>query len=245
MFTKVFAIVLILVTSLLSREWIAVWEPNKETDLAGYEISVWSEGSEWQKVKLGNVTEWRFQGGDSVAAVLRAYDQVGNVSLPSEMATARYRPGRPQGLDFFYCDTLEIPVPYEVKIEIPVPYPVHDTTIIHDTLRFWYPVPEPYPVHDTTYVTRLDTLIQTVIKPDDDTLYVDLLRKIGMSGGFYADEQTERILDKAPKDGEETLLIIKNKVEVTNHDFDRFRIPFIGACAVSVILAVGLIFGKK
>jgi len=135
-----FLATLVFASFVFGGEWIATWNPNTEPDLAGYQFYWIDEGEIGKTETLGKVTEYRFTAGDSVCAWLRAYDEAGNISEPSETVCVKKAsvpiPGDP---NLVYCDTLVIELP-----------PI--TVTVHDTLRLWYPVE----------VVKWDTLTVTV-----------------------------------------------------------------------------------
>jgi hypothetical protein len=88
-----------LMSILLSADWIAVWNANSEPDLAGYLLDVNADGKT-TTYSVGLDTSFTFQAdGDSVCAVVYAYDAANNMSDPSEVVCAVDEPKNPFDLN--------------------------------------------------------------------------------------------------------------------------------------------------
>jgi len=76
----------------LAAEWQAVWNANAEDDLAGYLLDVTADGKT-TTYSVGIDTSFAFfTDGDSVCAVVYAYDYANNKSGPSDVVCAAIEP---------------------------------------------------------------------------------------------------------------------------------------------------------
>lgn len=68
----------------------AMWDPNAESDLAGYKVYAGNESGSYYKIEdVGKDTLYEFWMPDSlVYVVVTAYDESGNESFPSEEVAA-------------------------------------------------------------------------------------------------------------------------------------------------------------
>lgn len=85
---KILAVLLVVAASLSAADMVAIWNPNTEDDLAGYNLFLRADTTEeWLPAinlpKDSTTYHFIWANNIGVCAMITAYDQAGNVSDPS------------------------------------------------------------------------------------------------------------------------------------------------------------------